>query len=101
VRGRRDHRPRPCRRHGHIDELRRASQRRRIELRLEGAPPDWLPAVDGVDLVGRRDGLLRLLARRDVDPQHVLAAARREGPVVEFSYGPRSLSELFLELVGR
>jgi ABC-2 type transport system ATP-binding protein len=86
---------------GHIDELRRASQRRRIELRLEGAPPDWLPAVDGVDLVGRRDGLLRLLARRDVDPQHVLAAARREGPVVEFSYGPRSLSELFLELVGR
>ena len=37
---------------------------------------------------------------RDVDPQRVLAAAERAGRVVEFSYGPPTLAELFLELVG-
>jgi ABC-2 type transport system ATP-binding protein len=86
---------------GHIDALRQASQQRRIELRLEGASPEWLPAVPGVELVERHNGGLRLLARRDVDPEQVLAAAARAARVVEFSYGPPSLAELFLELVGR
>ena len=84
---------------GHIDALRRASQMRRIELRLDGAPPEWLPDVAGVELVERRGGDLQLCARRDVDPKQVLAAAQRTARVVEFSYGPPSLSELFLELV--
>ena len=86
---------------GALAALRQASQRRRIELQLEGAPPRWLPEVAGVDLVERRNGNLRLLARRDVDPQHVLAAAERTARVVEFNYGPPSLDELFLELVAR
>ena len=64
-------------------------------------PPEWLPSVAGVELVERRNGALRLLARRDVDPQQVLAAAERAARVVEFSYGPPSLAELFLELVAR
>ena len=84
---------------GNVDALRRASQRRRIELKLEGAPPQWSPHVAGVDLVERRNGDLRLLARRDVDPEQVLAEAERSGRVVAFSYGPPSLAELFLELV--
>ena len=79
--------------------LRRASPRRRIELQLEGAPPEWLPEIAGVELVERRNGDLRLLAGRDVDPEQVLAAAERSARVVEFSYGPPSLAELFLELV--
>ena len=86
---------------GHIDALRAASHRRRIALRLERAPADWLPPIDGGELVERRDGELRLRARRDVDPEHVLAAAREAGSVLEFSFGPPSLSELFVELVGR
>ncbi len=84
---------------GDVNALRRASQRRRIELQLEGAPPQWLPHVAGVDLVERRNGDLRLLAGRDVDPEQVLAEAERSGRVVAFSYGPPSLAELFLELV--
>jgi ABC-2 type transport system ATP-binding protein len=84
---------------GELDALRGTSRRRRIELRLDGAPPGWLPDVDGVELVERRDGDLRLLTGRDVDPEHVLAAAGRTARVVEFSYGPPSLAELFLELV--
>ena len=86
---------------GNLDELRRRSQRRRIELQLEGAPPTWLPDVAGVELAERRNGDLRLLAARDVDPKRVLAAAERTGRVVEFSYGPPTLAELFLELIER
>jgi ABC-2 type transport system ATP-binding protein len=84
---------------GVVDTLRRASQRRRIELQLDGAPPDWLPDVEGVELVERRDGEVRLLASRDVDPEQVLAAAERSAQVIAFSYGPPTLAELFLELV--
>ncbi|HEX7525419.1 MAG TPA: ATP-binding cassette domain-containing protein, partial [Gaiellaceae bacterium] len=58
---------------GTVDNLRRASQRRRIELQLEGAAPQWLPAVAGVELLERRNGNVRLATRNDVDPQQVLA----------------------------
>jgi ABC-2 type transport system ATP-binding protein len=86
---------------GDVHALRRASQRRRIELQVDGAPPQWLPDVPGLELVERRNGDLRLLAGSDVEPERVLAAAGREARVVEFRYGPPSLAELFLELVER
>ena len=86
---------------GDLDALRRGSKRRRIALRLEGAPALWRPDVPGVELVERRNGDLRLLAGPEVDPELVLAAAERSGRVVEFDYGPPSLAELFVELVTR
>jgi ABC-2 type transport system ATP-binding protein len=86
---------------GNLDALRRASERRRIALRLDGAPPEWKPELRGVDVVERANGDLRLLVDRNVDPQAVLAAAERTAQVVDFSYGPPSLAELFLELVER
>jgi ABC-2 type transport system ATP-binding protein len=86
---------------GKLDALRRQSQHRQIELRLEGAPPQWLPHVAGVELVERHNGSLRLAAECNVDPELVLAEAERTAQVVGFSYGPPSLMELFLELVER
>ena len=55
--------------------------------------------IDGVELVERRNGDLRLLASQAVDPEQVLTEAERAGRVIAFSYGPPSLAELFLELV--
>jgi ABC-2 type transport system ATP-binding protein len=86
---------------GDVGALRRASQQRRIELELDGAPADWLPEVAGVELIERRNGDLRLLAGRGVDPEQVLASAERSAHVVAFSYGPPTLAELFFELVAR
>jgi ABC-2 type transport system ATP-binding protein len=86
---------------GEVDALRRRSQRRSIELQLDGAPPQWLPDVPGLELVERRNGDLRLVAGRDVDPEQVLAAAEATAQVVAFSYGPPSLADVFLELVER
>jgi ABC-2 type transport system ATP-binding protein len=84
---------------GDVDELRRGSERRRIEFELEGAPTGWVPTVAGVELVERGNGTLRLLADRDVDPGQVLAEAEFVARVIGFSYGPPSLAELFLELI--
>jgi ABC-2 type transport system ATP-binding protein len=84
---------------GTVDALRRGSRRRRIELELDHAPARWRPAVAGIELLERRDGTVRLLADRDVDPERVLAEAQRAGRVVGFEYGPPSLAERFLELV--
>jgi ABC-2 type transport system ATP-binding protein len=86
---------------GTLDALRRRSQHRQIELRLDGAPTNWLPHVAGVQLVERHNGSLRLAAAREVDPELVLADAERMAQVVGFSYGPPSLTDLFLELVER
>ena len=86
---------------GDVDLLRRSSYTRRIELQLDGAPTAWLPPIGGVELVQRSNGNLRLSARQDVDPERVLESAEQSSRVVEFSYGPPSLSELFLELVER
>jgi ABC-2 type transport system ATP-binding protein len=84
---------------GDVDALRRRSPRRRIELQLDDASAQWLPGVPDVELVERRDGTVRLLASRTVDPGRVLAAAQQGARVVSFSYGPPTLAELFLELV--
>jgi ABC-2 type transport system ATP-binding protein len=84
---------------GSLDALRRRSQRRRIELQLEDAPPQWSPSVAGVELVERHNGTLRLAANRDVAPELVLTDVERCAHVVGFGYGPPSLTDLFLELV--
>ncbi|HZD87919.1 MAG TPA: ATP-binding cassette domain-containing protein [Gaiellaceae bacterium] len=86
---------------GGLDALRRRSRHRLIDLRLDGAPPGWMPRVPGVELVERRNGDLRLALGAGVDPEQVLAEAERAADVVAFRYGPPSLSELFLELVAR
>jgi ABC-2 type transport system ATP-binding protein len=86
---------------GDLDSLRRRSERRQVALQLEGAPSGWLPHVAGVELVDRHNGDLRLSLPRDTDPERVLHEAEDVGRVVGFSYGPPSLSELFLELVAK
>lgn len=86
---------------GDISTLKQRSEHRQIKLHLAGAPDGWLPHTPGVELIERRDGDLRLAASADVDPERVLAEARQTADVVGFSYGPPSLSELFLELVAR
>ncbi len=84
---------------GEVDALKRASRRRRIEIQFEVAPPEWLPDVNGVELIERRNNAVCLLTGQDVDPEHVLAQAARTGRVIAFTYGPPALAELFLELV--
>ena len=92
--------------HGHIvatgdvDALRRTSKQRRIgssskeRLRI-GSPTSPASSSSGAATATCN------CRSRDVDPAQVLAAAEQAARVVEFSYGPPSLAELFLELVER
>ena len=85
--------------HGAIDELRAASDRRHLEVEVEGAGADWLDGRQGVTVVDTKGDLIRLLVTTDADLNGLLAAASAAGPVRRFSFQPPALSELFMEAV--
>ena len=79
LRGGRDHRPRPHRRHGRRGRTAGAPRSGGgSSCSSTGAPPQWLPDVAGVELVERRNGDLRLLAESRRRPG---AGARGRGAV--------------------
>jgi len=72
--------------------------RRRLVAKVEG---DWAGAWAG-DLPGAtisrvEGGAVRLVLDADTDPQTILAAAMRAGPVEQFGFERRRLSEVFRE----
>jgi hypothetical protein len=54
-----------------------------------------------VTVLERSGGRVKLLVDSAADLDGLLAAARKAGPVLRFSYGPPVLSELFMEVVAR
>jgi ABC-2 type transport system ATP-binding protein len=85
--------------HGAIDELRAASERRHLEVEVEGNGGAWIEGRDGFSMVDRRGDLVRLLVSSDADLAGLLAAASAAGNVRRFAFQPPSLSELFMEVV--
>jgi len=85
---------------GPVDELKRASGRRRLRVLVEGGR---LPAIDlaGVHLDGTDAGGTRLVLDPGTDPMGVLSAVSRSAPVVDFCLELPSLSELFREAIKR
>jgi ABC-2 type transport system ATP-binding protein len=84
---------------GAIDELRAASERRHLDVEVEGAGGAWLDGRSGVTVIERRGDLVRLLVGADADLAGLLAGATAAGPVRRFSFQPPALSELFMEAV--
>jgi ABC-2 type transport system ATP-binding protein len=84
---------------GAIDDLRAASERRHLDVEVEGAAGDWLDGRGGVTVLERKGDLVRLLVGADADLAGLLAAAEAAGPVRRFSFQPPALSELFMEAV--
>ena len=85
--------------HGAIEELRTASERRHLEIEVEGSGGDWLDGRHDVSVVERRGDLLLLTVGSNVDLAGLLAAASAAGPVRRFAFQPPALSELFMEVV--
>jgi ABC-2 type transport system ATP-binding protein len=61
---------------------------------------DWTPASGGVEVVEYLTRGVRLKVGADTGPAELLADAGRAGRVVEFSFAPPDLSEVFLAAIG-
>lgn len=84
---------------GDVARLRAASDRRYVEVEFE-APTEWRHGSSEatVSQDGRR---YRLALGAGDDANRLIADAHSQGPVVEFSFAPPDLSEVFLAAVGR
>jgi ABC-2 type transport system ATP-binding protein len=72
-----------------------------LSVQVEGDTTGaWAKRLRGVKTTANEAGRLRLALGPTADSQAVLAAAQKRGPVVEFSFVKRRLSEVFIEVVG-
>jgi ABC-2 type transport system ATP-binding protein len=84
---------------GDIDELRQGGDPRLV-VEVDGEKTAaWANRLRGVTVVDNNGGRLRLRLSKNADAQAVLAAAQKRGPVLEFRYEQRKLSEVFREVV--
>jgi ABC-2 type transport system ATP-binding protein len=86
---------------GSIDHLRAGSGRRHLEVEVEGSDGRWLDGQDGLVVLERVDGRVKVLVDERVDLGRLLGEAQRAGEVRRFSYEPPTLSELFMEVIDR
>ncbi len=81
---------------GTVEEL-ATSGRRRLVVEVAGDPSGaWATGLPGVES-RVEGGMVRLVLDEATDPQSVLAAATRAGPVLHFALERRRLSEVFRE----
>jgi ABC-2 type transport system ATP-binding protein len=82
---------------GAVEEL-TTGGRRRLVVRVDG---DWAGAwardLPGASISRVESGAVRLVLDEGTDPQTVLAAAMRAGPVEQFGFERQRLSEVFRE----
>ncbi len=71
-----------------------------LSVRVEGDKTGaWAKRLRGVKVIENDEGHLRLAMAPSADAQAVLAAAQKRGPVLEFSFVTRRLSEVFIEAI--
>jgi ABC-2 type transport system ATP-binding protein len=86
---------------GNIDELRRGGEPR-LMVEVEGDKTGaWAKRLKGVTVADNANGRLRLQLGKTADAQAILSAAQKRGPLIEFRYEQRKLSEVFREAVAR
>jgi len=82
---------------GTVEEL-TTRGRRRLVVKVEGDWTGvWATALPGVTISRVEGGAVRLVLDEDTDPQAVLAAAMKAGPVQQFGFERQRLSEVFRE----
>ena len=84
---------------GDVQHLREQSPFRLAAVGFAHTTP-WQPEAASVVVVERRGRTVRLRVPAGTDPAVLLADANSVGQVVEFSFGPPDLSEVFLAAIG-
>jgi ABC-2 type transport system ATP-binding protein len=85
---------------GDVQELRERSDVRYATVGF-AEPTTWTPALEGAVVIERAPRSSRVRVPAGTDPALVLADASAVGRVVEFSFTPPDLSEVFLAALGR
>jgi ABC-2 type transport system ATP-binding protein len=87
---------------GDVASLRASSGRRQLRLGLPAsAGRQWLAAFPGARIVSEQADALRIELPAGLDPLQVLDAARAATTVTDFGLDLPTLSQVFLEAVGR
>jgi ABC-2 type transport system ATP-binding protein len=84
---------------GPIDELKRSSGRRHLEVEVEGGDGTWIDGLGDAVVLDHRGGRVKLLVEDTIDLRQVLDRAARAGTIRRFTFEPPALSELFMEAV--
>ena len=86
--------------HGDVRDLRERAQFRYASVAFAETTV-WTPSLPGVEVIERSARSARLRVGADTEPAELLAEAGRAGRVVEFSFAPPDLSEVFLAAIGQ
>ena len=87
---------------GRVSQLKAASRYRYLEVEHATPAGVWHEALDGViEVVEEEPERVVLMVDRDADPEAILHVARQAGTLQAFSFTPPSLSQVFVEAVGR
>jgi len=85
---------------GTVEEL-TTQGRRRLVVKVGGDwAGEWAKGLPGVSISRVEGGSVRLVLEDATDPQTILAAAMRAGPVEQFGFERQRLSEVFREALG-
>jgi ABC-2 type transport system ATP-binding protein len=84
---------------GDVAQIRQRSSSRIAHVGF-AADTDWDPSDLAADVLDRRPRAVRISVAQSLDPAAVLASAERAGRVVEFTFAPPDLSQVFLESIG-
>jgi ABC-2 type transport system ATP-binding protein len=85
---------------GAVEDLTTAGRRRLVVKVGNDWSGEWARGLQGATISRIEGGSVRLVLDEGTDPQAVLAAAMRAGPVEQFGFERRRLSEVFREAVG-
>jgi ABC-2 type transport system ATP-binding protein len=84
---------------GELEDLQRGTTPV-LSVEVEGDKTGaWAKRLRGVTITDNDSGRMRLALGPTADAQAVLAAAQKKGPIVEFAYVRRRLSEVFIEAI--
>jgi ABC-2 type transport system ATP-binding protein len=86
---------------GAVRQLRANAPHRHVQVEVRNSTPGWVDRLANVAVIGRQGDRVVLDVSHGVDLGGLLAAAQAAGDVVEFSYEPPSLNEVFLDAVSR
>ena len=86
---------------GAVRRLRADAPHRHVQVEVHNSTSDWVKQLEDVRIVGRDGDRVTLDVGHGADLGSILAAAQAAGDVVEFSYEPPSLNEVFLDAVSQ